>query len=137
MDGDERSRTFSTSCELYIPSLHSEEIVALFPFRTLLDHTIPMCQFPAEDVTEDLSISMRMCWESGGGCNAVFVEYTQAAEVLEALVGVLCEGECVVGVEEVGIDCVPALFRGTYGDLRVGESFRHCGFEGVCAAHGR
>lgn len=86
-----------------------------------LDHAIPMRKLSTQDVTEDLRISMRMRGEAASCLHAVFVEDTQAAEVLELRIIVIGEAEGVICVKEVFVDCVPSGAGAPWYDFGVGE----------------
>jgi hypothetical protein len=55
-----------------------------------------MCQFAIEDITEDFGVAMWMGREAGATCDSVFVEDSQAPEVLELGIVVACERERVI-----------------------------------------
>ena len=86
----------------------------------LTRHAIPVSEFSAEDVAEDLGIAMRMGGKAGLGSHAVFVENAEGAVILVAGVEVAGEGEGVEGVEPTVVGV--AAGRGRVGnDFGVGE----------------
>lgn len=78
-----------------------------------------MRQFAVQDIGEDLCIAMRVCREACSAIDAVFVEDSQTAEVLEFRVVVAGEAECVVSVEPAVVG-VPSFAGATRDDLCVG-----------------
>ena len=57
-----------------------------------------MCELAAEEVTEDLGISVWVGWETGSAIDTILVQDAQTAKVLIARIVVVCEGEGVVAV---------------------------------------
>lgn len=59
------------------PALHHEEVVFADFFQPLCGafavHGVPVREFSAEDVGEYLGVAVRVCWEAGLWCDAVFV----------------------------------------------------------------
>jgi len=125
---DEIKHTFSTSGKLHISPLHAEEIIAFTSLLALLNHRISMRQFAAQDVTEDLRISVRVCWESLTSIDAVLVQDSQTAKILELGIVVVGKTECVVTVKPtmVGVSALVGPARHNFG---VRKSFRHCVFD--------
>lgn len=130
-----REHTSSTSCELHVASLHTEEIIALLSFCAFLDHTVPVRQFAVQDVGEDLGVTVGVGWEAVLGVDSVFIEDSQTAKVLELGIVVVGEAEGMVGVKPSVIS-VASVVGATRNDLCVGESFGHGVFDGVDCAHG-
>ena len=131
----EDRHTGSTSGELHIASLHSEEIIALSSLGALLDHAIPVRQLAIEDVAEDLCVAVRMRREALSTIDSILIEDSQTAEVLEFRVVVVCEREGVVGVQP-SVICVSSLVGATRHDFGVGESFGHGVLDCVDSCHG-
>ena len=94
-----------------------------------------MRQFAVQDVGENLGIAVRVRWETCSAIDAVFVEDSQTAEVLESWVVVAGEAECVVSVQPAVVG-VPSFAGAARDDLCVGEGFGHGVFECVDCAHG-
>lgn len=109
--------------ELHITPSHPVELLPLCTFRSFLDHAIAVCQLTAENIAEDLCISVRMQWESIPSSNAVFVQYSQATEVEEAVVEVVGEAEGVVCFQPAAVLSISALTGATECDLDVAERF--------------
>lgn len=86
-----------------------------------------MRQLATEDVAEDLSIAVRVGGEAGVGCDAVFVQDAQGAEVGVGGVVVVGEGEGVIGVEPAVVG-VAAVAGAAEGDAGVGQGFGHATF---------
>ena len=94
-----------------------------------------MRQLPAQNVREDFGIAVRMCWKTGSGCDAIFVENSQTAKVLEFGLVVIGEAECMVGVKPTVVS-VPPIAGAAGDDFGVSEGFRHGVFDCRDSAHG-
>ena len=83
-----------------------------------------MRELSAEDVAEDLGVTVGVRREAGLGGDTVFVQDAEGAERHGCGIVVVCEGEGVVGIE-------PAMVGMTTGggaaggDLRVGKCLGH------------
>ena len=76
-----------------------------------------------------------MCWKSRSSCYAVFIEDSETAEILEFGIVVVCEAECMVGIQPAVVSMAP-LVRTAGDNLGVSESFGHCVFDCRNSAHG-
>lgn len=70
---EKEKHTTSTRRKLHVSPLHPVEIISLRSLRALLDHAIPMRQLPAQDIAEDLGVSVWVCREAAAAVDAVLV----------------------------------------------------------------
>lgn len=87
--------------ELHVAAFHAVEeifVVTAAVCVFFFDHAVPMRQLAAEDVAEDLRVSVRVRREPAVWRDAIFIEHAQGPEAGVARVVVAGEAEGVVRV---------------------------------------
>lgn len=120
--------TASAGGELHIPALHPIKVLSLRALRALFDHAVPVCEFPAQDVAEDLGVAVRVCREAIARRDTVLVQDAQTAKVHEAVVEVAGETKRVERLEPAAMLGVASFAGAARDDLGVGESSGHVGW---------
>lgn len=117
--------TSSTSSKLHVSSLHAIEVLPLLALCSLFNHAVAVCELSAENIAEDLCIAVGMRSESISGCDTVFIQDSQTSKILEFVVVVASEAECVEGFQPAAVFGISALARATESNLGVGERTGH------------
>lgn len=120
-----RRLTSSTGSKLHVSPLHSIEVLPLFALCSLFNHAVAVRELAAENIAEDLCIAVWMSSESISGCDAVFIQDSQTSKVLEFVIVIASEAECVEGFQPAAVFGISALARATENNLGVGERTGH------------